>query len=458
MCGITGIINFDKEQGINSSVLKNMSDSIIHRGPDDEGFYINRNIGLGFRRLSIIDLEAGHQPMANENDTIHIVFNGEIYNYLENRILLQKKGYIFKTDSDTEVIVHLYEEYGENCLKYLRGMFAFAIWDNNKQQLFCARDRFGIKPFYYYLDNSKMVFGSEIKSILKCEKIDKRLSPKALDSYFAFGYITSDLSIYKNIRKLQPSHFMILSFKDKLSIEINKYWEINFNPDYSKSEKQWVEEIEDCLSETIKLHMIADVPLGAFLSGGVDSSSVVAMMAKNSTLPIKTFSIGFKEKKYNELEFAREIAKKYNCEHYEQIIEPKSLSILSKLVSAYDEPFADSSAIPTYFVSKLARKHVTVALSGDGGDELFAGYSLYKYLKNINTFNLTSTRINKLIWGNINKLIPQQIAGKGLSYLLSKDKNLVGAYVSMWPQEEREKLILDDNSEKKSLMLLKHTK
>ena len=190
MCGITGIINFDKEQGINSSVLKNMSDSIIHRGPDDEGFYINRNIGLGFRRLSIIDLEAGHQPMANENDTIHIVFNGEIYNYLENRILLQKKGYIFKTDSDTEVIVHLYEEYGENCLKYLRGMFAFAIWDNNKQQLFCARDRFGIKPFYYYLDNSKMVFGSEIKSILKCEKIDKRLSPKALDSYFAFGYIT----------------------------------------------------------------------------------------------------------------------------------------------------------------------------------------------------------------------------------------------------------------------------
>ena len=261
--------------------------------------------------------------------------------------------------------------------------------------------------------------------------------------------ITSDLSIYKNIRKLQPSHFMILSFKDKLSIEIKKYWEINFNPDYSKSEKQWVEEIEDCLSETIKLHMIADVPLGAFLSGGVDSSSVVAMMAKNSTLPIKTFSIGFKEKKYNELEFAREIAKKYNCEHYEQIIEPKSLSILSKLVSAYDEPFADSSAIPTYFVSKLARKHVTVALSGDGGDELFAGYSLYKYLKNINTFNLTSTRINKLIWGNINKLIPQQIAGKGLSYLLSKDKNLVGAYVSMWPQEEREKLILDDNSEKK---------
>lgn len=449
MCGITGIINFDRELRINPSVLKKMSDSIIHRGPNDEGFYINRNVGLGFRRLSIIDLKAGHQPMANENDTIYIVFNGEIYNYLENRVLLQKKGYVFKTDSDTEVIVHLYEEFGEDCLKYLRGMFAFAIWDNNKQQLFCARDRFGIKPFYYYMDNSKMVFGSEIKSILKCENINRELSSEALDSYFAYGYITSDLSIYKKIRKLQPGHFMVLSFNDKLSIQIKKYWEINFVPDYTKSEKQWVEELEDCFSETIKLHMISDVPFGAFLSGGIDSSSVVAMMAKNCILPVKTFSIGFKEKKYNELAFAREVAKKYNCEHHEQIVEPESISLLPKLVSAFDEPFADSSAIPTYFVSKLAREHVTVALSGDGGDELFAGYNNYKYLKNIKTYNFPYSRINELIWGNINKLIPNQIAGKGLTNLLSKDKNFLGAYINMWTKEERQKLILDDGSEKK---------
>lgn len=449
MCGITGIINFDREQKINPNVLKKMSDSIIHRGPDDEGFYINRNVGFGFRRLSIIDLKAGHQPMANENDSIYIVFNGEIYNYLENRELLHKKGYVFKTDSDTEVIVHLYEEYGADCLQYLRGMFAFAIWDNNKQQLFCARDRFGIKPFYYYQDVDKMVFSSEIKSILKCEKIDKSLSPEALDSYFAFGYITSDLSIYKNIRKLQPGHFMILSFKDKVSIKIKKYWEIDFNPDYTKSEKQWVEELEDCFSETVKMHMISDVPLGAFLSGGIDSSSVVAMMAKNSNFPVKTFSIGFKEQKFNELVFAREIAKKYNCEHHEQIIEPESIDILSKLVSAYDEPFADSSAIPTYFVSKLAREHVTVALSGDGGDELFAGYDNYKKLKNINKYNFSSPQINKLFWGNIHKLIPNQIKGKGFTYLLSKDKNFLGAYINMWTKEERQKLILNDGSVKK---------
>lgn len=446
MCGITGIINFNRELDVNPLVIKRMTDSISHRGPDDEGFFIHRNIGFGFRRLSIIDLKGGHQPMPNENNSLHIVFNGEIYNYLENREILLKKGRHFRTETDTEVILHLYEEYGENCLQHLRGMFAFAIWDNNKQQLFCARDRFGIKPFYYYQDHTKLVFGSEIKSILKCEGIDKTLSYDALDSYFAFGYITSDLSIYRNIRKLQPGHFLILSFKDKLSIGIKKYWEICFDPDYSKTEKQWVEEIEDCFSESVKLHMISDVPFGAFLSGGIDSSSVVAMMAKNSNLPIKTFSIGFKEQKYNELIFAREVAKKYNCEHHEQIIEPESISILPQLVRTYDEPFADTSAIPTYYVSKFAREHVTVALSGDGGDELFAGYYMYKYFNNINRYNLPFPRINGLIWGNINKLIPQQIAGKGLTYFLSKNKNYLGAYLCMWTKEERQKLILDDGS------------
>jgi asparagine synthase (glutamine-hydrolysing) len=447
MCGITGLIHFNKDRAIAPGVLKNMSDSIYHRGPDDEGHYIHQNVGLGFRRLSIIDLSTGHQPLSNQNDSIYIVFNGEIYNYREQREILKQKGYAFKTTTDTEVILHLYEEYGVHCLQYLRGMFAFAIWDGNKQQLFCARDRFGIKPFYYYTDNEKFVFGSEIKTILKCEDIYKTISIDALDSYFAFGYITSDLSIYKNIKKLQPSHYLLLSFKDKPTIQIKRYWEIHFQPDYSKSENQWQQEIEECFSETVKLHMISDVPLGAFLSGGIDSSSVVAMMAKNSNRPVKTFSIGFKEQEFNELKYARELADKYGCEHHEQIVEPESVNLLSRLVNAYDEPYADSSAIPTYYVSQLARKHVTVALSGDGGDELFAGYTGYTKFEKIRSFplNFNGSFMNKTIWGNIHKLIPQSTKGKGLMYFLSQHKEYAFAYQTSWTQEERSELMNNEN-------------
>jgi asparagine synthase (glutamine-hydrolysing) len=423
--------------------LKAMSDSIRDRGPDDEGFYLNGNIGLGFRRLSIIDLSTGHQPLSNEDRSIWIVFNGEIYNYKELQGALIKQGHTFRTKSDTETIVHLYEQYGTGCLKYLRGMFAFSIWDNNKRQLFCARDRFGIKPFYYYVDQEKFVFGSEIKAILKSEQIDKTISYDALDSYFTFGYITSDLSIYKNIRKLQPAQYLLFN-KDNNSITTEKYWDIDFEPDYSKSAEQWAQEIEASFSESVKLHMISDVPLGAFLSGGIDSSSVVAMMAKNSTRPVKTFSIGFKEQKYNELTFAREVAQKYHCEHHEQIVEPESISLLPTLVNKYDEPFADSSAIPTYYVSKLAREFVTVVLSGDGGDELFAGYSDYSKFNKLysSKLNFHDPKLNKLIWGNIYKAIPQAIPGKGLSYYLSQNKKYVGAYISFWTKDERQKLLL----------------
>ncbi len=447
MCGINGLIYLNKERRVSPAVLKEMSDTIYHRGPDDDGYYIQQNVGLGFRRLSIIDLSTGHQPVSNENDSIFIIFNGEIYNYLEQREILKQKGYKFKTTTDTEVILHLYEEHGVDCLQYLRGMFAFSIWDNNKQQLFCARDRFGIKPFYYYQDKEKFVFGSEIKAILKAGDIDKTLSFDALDSYFAFGYITSDLSIYKHIKKLQPGHYLLLSFKNEPVVKIEKYWEIRFDPDYSKTEEQWKEEIVACLSESVKLHMISDVPLGAFLSGGIDSSSVVAMMAKNSNLPIKTFSIGFKEQKFSELEFAQEIARKYNCEHHEQIVEPESISLLPKLVSAYDEPYGDSSAIPTYYVSKLARQYVTVALSGDGGDELFAGYNSYKMYKKIysNPFNFNSPYYNKVIWGIIHKMIPQRGKGKDFTYFLSKNKEYMFAYMHLWSSEERKKLMLDNH-------------
>lgn len=449
MCGITGLVHFNKDKVVVPAILKNMSDSICHRGPDDEGHYIHQNVGLGFRRLSIIDLSTGHQPLSNQNDSIFIVFNGEIYNYQEQRDKLKQKGYSFKTTTDTEVILHLYQEYGVNCLQYLRGMFAFAIWDNNKEQMFCARDRFGIKPFYYYTNKEKFVFGSEIKAILKSDDIDKTISIDALDSYFAFGYITSDLSIYKNIKKLQPAHYLLLSIKDKPTIEIKRYWEIHFDPDYSKSENGWQDEIEECFSETVKLHMISDVPLGAFLSGGIDSSSVVAMMGRNSDRPVKTFSIGFKEQKFNELKYAREIADKYGCEHHEQIVEPESVNLLSLLVNAYDEPFADASAIPTYYVSKLARQFVTVALSGDGGDELFAGYTGYTKFKKIKSFplNFNGSFVNKMIWGNIHNLIPQSIKGKGLMYFLSQHKEYAFAYQTSWTQEERKELINNQNAQ-----------
>lgn len=444
MCGITGRINLHTEQEINPHELKSMTDCIEHRGPDDDGYYINQHVGLGFRRLSIIDIHSGHQPLSNEDGSIWIVFNGEIYNYHELQENLEAQGHVFRTKSDTETIVHLYEQYGVECLQYLRGMFAFSIWDNNKQQLFCARDRFGIKPFYYYEDGEKFVFGSEIKSILHADNVNKKISYDALNSYFAYGYITSDLSIYENVRKLQPAHYLLLTPGKNPAIEIKKYWDIKFRPNFNKTESQWMEEIQSCLSDVVKLHMISDVPLGAFLSGGIDSSSVVAMMARNSSIPVETFSIGFKGDINNELKNAREVAKKYGCKHREQMVEPESISLLPKLVKAYDEPFGDSSAIPTYYVSKFAREHVTVALSGDGGDELFAGYDIYGYLSKIHRVSTPFPVFNKLVWGSVNKAFPDKSRGKGLTYFLSQDKKLLGAHLCTWPRSVRKRMILED--------------
>lgn len=450
MCGIAGKIYFDLQQKITPTEIIEMTEVISHRGPDDEGNYINENIGLGFRRLSIIDLEHGHQPLCNEDGSVWIVFNGEIYNYKELHDFLITKGHIFKTQSDTETIVHLYEEYGTSCLQYLRGMFAFAIWDNSKKELFCARDRFGIKPFYYYTDNNKFLFASEIKAILTEKRIDKTISQDALNSYFAYGYITSNLSIYDKIKKLPAAHYLLLALKQNTPIKIQKYWQIEFEPDFSRSEEKWTEEIEACFMDTVKLHMRSEVPFGAFLSGGIDSASIVAMMAANSNKPIKTFSIGFKEKKYNELEYAREVAQQYGCEFHEYIVEPESLGLLPKLVNAYDEPFADTSAIPTYYVSKFAREYVTVTLSGDGGDELFAGYSIYNYLRKIYTYNSAFPSLNKLLWGSIHRLIPHTMMGKGLTYYLSQNREYLGAHLYTWTEEERKRLILNNEYNKTS--------
>ncbi len=440
MCGITGKIYFDSSRKIDLTELKKVTNTISHRGPDDEGYFIENNVGLGFRRLSIIDLTTGHQPLNDYSGRYYIIFNGEVYNYKEERVKLIKKGYVFKTSSDTEVIVNLYAEYQEKCLEHLRGMFAFVIWDKKEKVLFGARDRFGIKPFHYYMDNEKFVWGSEIKSILANNNINKAISLEGLDYYFAYGYSQRDKSIYENISKLKPAQYFTFDCNRKEKLKIEDYWHINFAPDYSKSESYWKEALYDTLNESVKMRMISDVPLGSFLSGGVDSSTVVALMARNSDKSIKTFSIGFKEEKYNELKYARQVAEMYGTNHHEYIIEPESIDLLPKLVQAYDEPFADSSAIPTYYVSKFTRKHVTVALSGDGGDELFAGYNSYSKMLALKNSVYNNKFSNKAIFAPLNRIIPDHLYGKGYSYYLSKDKNLINAYFCLWKDYERRKI------------------
>lgn len=445
MCGISGIFYADRQRSVALSDLQNMTRPMTHRGPDDEGFYQDQNLGFGFRRLSIIDLSTGHQPLANEDDTVWIVFNGEVYNFPEIRQSLLAKGHQFKTQTDTETIVHLYEEYGPRCVEYLRGMFAFAIWDQKKQKLFCARDRFGIKPFFFHLSDKRFVFGSEIKTVLGAGGFHQAMDWQALDDYFTNRYIGPEHTIFQEIRKLPPGHFMEISAREgQFHVNQQPYWDIHFAPEYGRSEEDWCEELEAVLKESVKMRMISDVPLGAFLSGGIDSSSVVALMAQMSSQPVKTFSIGFQEEEFNELPYAREIAQKYGTEHYEQIIEPESIGLLPRMIPAYDEPFADASAIPTYYVSKYAREHVTVVLSGDGGDELFAGYDSYSKLDRLHKYNRMPHAFNKLFWGNVHKMLPNKVKGKGISYYLSLEKDLVSAHLALWTQPERRELYQPD--------------
>jgi asparagine synthase (glutamine-hydrolysing) len=451
MCGIAGKLYFDPNRKVSISEIKSMTDVIPHRGPDDEGHLIDNRIGLGFRRLSIIDLYSGHQPLSDNSERYWITFNGEIYNFQELKIGLQNKGYLFKTNTDTEVIINLFAEYKEKCLEYLRGMFAFVIWDKKEKLLFGARDRFGIKPFHYYIDHEKFVWGSEIKSIINCQDIDKNISLSSLDYYFAYGYSKRESTIFDKIKKLEPAQYFILNPNKKNKMEIKSYWKIQFQPDYSKSENYWKEAIYDCLNESVKLRMISDVPIGAFLSGGIDSSIVVSLMARNSTQPVKTFSIGFKEKKFSELLYARQIAEKFNTIHHEMVVEPDSIDLLPNLVSAYDEPFADSSAIPTYYVSKFTREHVTVSLSGDGGDELFAGYNSYPKMLSLNNASYSTRFTAKKIFSRLNKMIPDYFYGKGYSYYLSKNKRNIGAFFCFWKDYERRQLFNKDIGRKISV-------
>lgn len=372
MCGIAGII--DQKKAVEKAAVKAMTDKLTHRGPDDEGFYIKENVGLGHRRLSIIDIQTGAQPISNEDGTIWVVFNGEIYNFCQLRRQLLAKGHKFSSDSDTEVIVHLYEDHGDRCVDYLRGMFSFALWDDKQNRLYLARDRVGKKPLFYINDKNKFAFASEIKSLRTIKDFEFNLSSEALNDYLTFGYIGAPQSIFEAVKKLLPGHYLVY---ENGTVITKRYWDIKFSDDGPGDETEAVDQIEKILTEAVELRMIADVPLGAFLSGGVDSSLIVGIMNKLSSRPVKTFTIGFEEEDYSETKYAEQIAKHLGTEHHLEILKPDILSILDELIYQYDEPFADSSMIPTYLVSKMARSNVTVALSGDGGDEIFGGYNRY---------------------------------------------------------------------------------
>ncbi|MBU1342640.1 MAG: asparagine synthase (glutamine-hydrolyzing) [Proteobacteria bacterium] len=372
MCGICGIFNLD-EKPVAVDLINKMNSTMIHRGPDGDGIFVNKNVGLGHRRLSIIDLSTGDQPMSSSDGQVTIAFNGEIYNFQELKSRLEQKGHRFKTRSDTEVIIYAYIEWGQAFVNELRGMFAIALWDNRLKMLFLARDRVGKKPLYYYYNGKSLAFSSELKAILEIPGVSKEIDFKALDTYFSFGYVPSPLSIFKSIRKLKPGHMAQCSSKGFTEEE---YWDIDMNGfDPHITEETAIERLTELFDESVRIRLVSDVPLGAFLSGGVDSSAVVASMAQLlDGQPVKTSSIGFSEEKFNELEFAKIVSTLYRTDHQEAVVNPDALDIIDRIVWHFDEPFADSSAIPTWYVSKITRQNVTVALSGDGGDETFAGY------------------------------------------------------------------------------------
>lgn len=381
MCGICGQYNFKLDEPVQPSVIKKMADSISHRGPDAEGFHVSGPVGLGHRRLKIIDLSGGAQPMFNEDRSLVVVFNGEIYNYQELRKELIASGHVFQSASDTEVLLHGFEQWGSCLVERLRGMFVFAIWNERTKQLFLARDRLGIKPLYYCRADGVFLFASEIKAIMQSPLASKALDYQAIDDFLTYMYIPAPKSIFKNIRKLPAGHFVQVGPE---KFDLQEYWDVIFEPTAGRNEQRIVEQVRENLADAVKVRMISDVPLGAFLSGGIDSSAVVGTMSALSDTPVNTASIGFNESRFDELPYARMVAERFSTKAHEKIVTPDAAKILQKLAWHYDEPFADSSMAPTYYVSQAAREQVTVCLSGDGGDENFAGYRRYRfdYLEN----------------------------------------------------------------------------
>ena len=378
MCGITGIFDTRAARPIEAAILHRMNESQHHRGPDDGRLHIEPGVGLGHRRLSIIDVATGQQPLFNEDGSVCVVFNGEIYNFQELIPELQALGHIFHTKSDTECIVHAWESWGEDCVKRFRGMFAFALWDRNRGTLFLARDRLGVKPLHYaLLDDGRLLFGSELKSLMAHGGLKRDIDPLAVEEYFALGYVAEPRCIYRQARKLPPAHTLLLRRGEPVG-EPRAYWDVRFTTNASIGLEEACAQLTEKLEESVRLRMISEVPLGAFLSGGVDSSAVVATMAGLSAEPVNTCSIGFDDPAYNESAFAQMVADRYRTRHHVETVKSDDFDLVDTLARLYDEPYADSSAIPTYRVCQLARKHVTVALSGDGGDESFGGYRRYR--------------------------------------------------------------------------------
>lgn len=377
MCGIAGKLNFNNKP-VSENEIRAMNNKLAHRGPDDEGVFVDGPLGLGHRRLSVIDLSsAGHQPMSDPSGRLWITYNGEIYNFQEIKSAYEKRGQIFRTKTDTEIILHLYKIYGPDCLKHLTGMFAFAIWDKEKKELFLARDCVGKKPIKYYFDKDRLVFASELKAILTDPHIKKEPDFNAINEYLSFKYIHAPRTGFKNIYKLPPAHYMIACANGEIFTK--KYWGLDFFEKNEISEGKWMKETKQKLIRATELRLISDVELGAHLSGGIDSSLIVALMAKELGKKVKTFSIGFEN--YSELPYAKLVADRYKTEHHEFKVKPDALEILPQLVYFYEEPYADASAIPSWYLSKITREHVTVALNGDGGDENFAGYERFEAMK-----------------------------------------------------------------------------
>ena len=424
MCGIAGFVDHKavtaiRDKSERTRLLDRMCNVISHRGPDDQGMLVEDGVALGMRRLSIIDLAGGHQPMSGEDGLVNIVFNGEIYNYRELQVELEASGHKFRTNSDTETIVHAYEEYGSDCVERLRGMFGFAIWDRGSHRLFVARDRAGKKPLYYTVaSDGTFVFGSELKSLLQHPQVSRRVNLQAVDAYFTLGYIPDPLTIFSDVHKLPPGHHLVY---ENGRVTVQQYWDFSFETDNTLREEDCIVELRRLLDESVKLRLVSDVPLGAFLSGGIDSSTIVGLMAGHMSQPVKTFSIGFHEDSYNELKYARLTAEKFSTDHHEFLVTPDICDIVDELVWHFDEPFADSSAIPTFMVSKLAREHVKVSLSGDGGDELFAGYTRYVIDKKRDVFSRVPAIVRKGLMGPISRRLPHNARGRNFIHNVALD-------------------------------------
>lgn len=453
MCGISGIFDLRARRDVNPALLRAMNDTLARRGPDGEGFHLEPGVGLGHRRLSIIDLEGGKQPMFNEDGSVAVTYNGEIYNFQEIADQLVGLGHVFRSRCDTEVIVHAWEEWGEESLSRFNGMFAFALWDRNSETLFLARDRLGVKPLYYAeLDDGELIFGSELKTVMRHPGLRREIDPTAVEDYFCFGYVPDPKTIFKRVKKLAPGWSLIA--KRGGSPRLRRYWDIDLEGQDARVRDAAAtqQELRERLKEAVRLRLVSDVPLGAFLSGGIDSSSVVAMMRELDTPKLLTCSIGFKEPRYDESRYAELVARAKNTEHNSEVVEASDYGLLEELAGLYDEPFADSSAIPTYRVCQLARRHVTVALSGDGGDEDFLGYRRYRLFAAEEVLrSAIPAAVRRPVFGALGRLYPKLdwaprfLRGKTTFEALARDS--AGAYlhaVSLYPEQARNELYSAD--------------